>query len=99
MALGPGKYDDLCSHVRRKAMAKVAVVLIVGGKRGAGFSCQMASASIQETALATRQLVSNLRFMADQLEADADRMLAMTEEQAKRAVHSEPDPEPPERDN
>lgn len=40
MAIGPGKYDDLCTLVREKANAEGAIVIILGGDRGSGFSCQ-----------------------------------------------------------
>ena len=40
MAVGPGKYDDLCTEVRKKAKAQGALVIILGGERGHGFSCQ-----------------------------------------------------------
>lgn len=41
MALGPGKYDDVCTEVREKTKAKGGVLLIViGGDKGNGFSCQ-----------------------------------------------------------
>lgn len=40
MALGPGKYDDLCTYVREQAKADGALVIIINGERGIGFSCQ-----------------------------------------------------------
>jgi tRNA A37 N6-isopentenylltransferase MiaA len=40
MPLGPGKYDDLCTDVREKSAAEGAIVIVVGGNRGTGFSCQ-----------------------------------------------------------
>ena len=40
MPIGPGKYDDLCTLVRKKAKAQAAIVIIVGGEKGEGFSCQ-----------------------------------------------------------
>lgn len=40
MALGPGKYDDLATHVREAADADAVVVIIVNGNRGGGFSVQ-----------------------------------------------------------
>lgn len=40
MAIGPGKYDDLCTHVREQSGAAGVVVIVLGGKRGSGFSCQ-----------------------------------------------------------
>ncbi len=40
MPVGPGKYDDLCTHVREQAHAQGCVVIIFGGDKGDGFSCQ-----------------------------------------------------------
>jgi hypothetical protein len=45
MALGPGKYDDLCSYVRRQVgitddSGGGAIVIVLGGNRGNGFACQ-----------------------------------------------------------
>lgn len=39
--LGPGKYDHLCATVRREAEAECAIVIVIGGKKGSGFSCQV----------------------------------------------------------
>ena len=40
MALGPGKYDDLATHVREHAKARAAIVIVIGGEKGSGFSVQ-----------------------------------------------------------
>lgn len=40
MTIGPGKYDLECSRVREKTKAAGAVVIIVGGNKGPGFSVQ-----------------------------------------------------------
>lgn len=40
MALGPGKYDELCTQAREGAQAEGAVVVIFNGTRGTGFSVQ-----------------------------------------------------------
>lgn len=40
MAIGPGKYDDACTHVREETAADLAIVIVIGGKYGDGFSCQ-----------------------------------------------------------
>jgi len=40
MALGPGKYDELCTLVREETRAEAALVIIINGKKGSGFSCQ-----------------------------------------------------------
>jgi hypothetical protein len=43
--IGPGKYDDLCTLVRQRAGigredGGGVIVIVLGGKRGNGFSCQ-----------------------------------------------------------
>lgn len=46
MALGPGKYDDLCSYVAEQTGITISangggvIVIVLGGNRGNGFSCQ-----------------------------------------------------------
>lgn len=44
MALGPGKYDDLCSYVSEQTgiadTGGGVIVIVIGGNRGSGFSCQ-----------------------------------------------------------
>lgn len=41
MAIGPGKYDDLCSEVRQKSDADAAFIIVINGNKGSGFSCQI----------------------------------------------------------
>ena len=38
--MGPGKYDDLCTLVREKTGASATIVIVIGGNKGNGFSCQ-----------------------------------------------------------
>lgn len=45
MALGPGNYDDLCTYVREHANADGALVIVLGGAKGNGFSCQADAAT------------------------------------------------------
>lgn len=64
MTIGPGKYDDLCTIVREKADAEVAVVIIMGGIHGHGFSVQM----VDQNNL--KELPRILEMMAQQLRKD-----------------------------
>jgi hypothetical protein len=41
LTIGPGKYDDLCTLVREQTDAELAIVIVQGGNRGNGFSCQV----------------------------------------------------------
>jgi hypothetical protein len=44
MALGPGKYDDLCTYVREQVGITVkgggVMLIVLGGNKGNGFACQ-----------------------------------------------------------
>jgi hypothetical protein len=40
MALGPGKYDALCTVARETAKAEGVVLIVLKGKFGSGFSVQ-----------------------------------------------------------
>jgi len=40
MPLGPGKYDDVCTLVRVSAAARAAIVIVLDGQSGSGFSVQ-----------------------------------------------------------
>lgn len=64
MAIGPGKYDYLCTYVRESAQAEAVVVIVFGGNKGPGFSVQAT------TPTATAQLPKLLRMLADQIESD-----------------------------
>lgn len=48
MTIGPGKYDELCTYLRRLTRADGAVIIVINGENGSGFSCQ---ADLQTTAL------------------------------------------------
>lgn len=40
MPIGAGKYDALCTYVRERAQATGAIVIVIGGTHGGGFSVQ-----------------------------------------------------------
>ena len=40
MAHGPGKYDKLCSEIRRKSAAEGGVLIVLDANLGSGFSVQ-----------------------------------------------------------
>jgi hypothetical protein len=39
--IGPGKYDDICTEIREKTAAEGAIVIVLGGSKGSGFSVQV----------------------------------------------------------
>jgi hypothetical protein len=61
VAFGPGKYDDLASHVRGVAEADGVLLLVINGTRGSGFSAQLSP-------LDTLRLPEILRDIADQID-------------------------------
>lgn len=40
MAIGPGKYNDVCTMVREQTNAVAAIVIVVAGDKGDGFAVQ-----------------------------------------------------------
>ncbi len=63
MPQGPGKYDALTTYVRRKSDALGAIVIVIEGNKGSGFS-------VQATPELTRSLPKMLRSMADEIDRD-----------------------------
>jgi hypothetical protein len=61
--IGPGKYDDLATEARERAKAQGAILIVIQGEHGSGFSCQ---ATLQ----VTLELPKMLREMADEIEKD-----------------------------
>lgn len=66
MPIGSGRYDELCTVTREKAEAAGAILIILGGKLGSGFSVQIPDRDVH----AVPKL---LREMAGVIEADLSR--------------------------
>ena len=64
----PGKYDDACTVARKSTEADSAVLIIVGGKLGSGFS-------IQATRGVLIGLPDLLEFMAKEIRKDLGKTL------------------------
>jgi hypothetical protein len=64
MALGPGKYDELCTKAREAAGAKGAILIVIEGRDGMGFSVQAEIGVIL-------QLPTILRRVAMMIEEDS----------------------------
>jgi hypothetical protein len=64
LAIGPGKYDALATYVREQAQANVAIIIVVGGVLGSGFSVQAFGEDV------TLSLPGLLRKIADDIERD-----------------------------
>ena len=67
MALGPGKYDDLCTLVREKSDAEGVLLIVLKGNQGDGFSAQT-------TAEALFTFPELLEDIAAQMRRDRERM-------------------------
>jgi|HubBroStandDraft_5_1064220.scaffolds.fasta_scaffold181656_4 hypothetical protein len=63
MTIGPGKYDDEVTKIMAATQARGAILIVIGGNRGEGFSCQA-------TLETTLKLPTMLRSIAAQMEAD-----------------------------
>jgi hypothetical protein len=63
MALGPGKYDALCTEARERSKGRGAILIILESGKGMGFSVQ---AGIEDLL----KLPNILRFIADGIEED-----------------------------
>lgn len=63
MAFGPGKYDAELNIAKAMAGATNAVLLIIDGRHGGGFSAQL-------TPALTAGIPTMLRSIADSIEAD-----------------------------
>ena len=61
--IGSGKYDKLCATIRKKAKARGAMVIVVGGYYGHGFSLEM-------TPIDMEGVPEMLRSVASQVEND-----------------------------
>lgn len=72
--IGPGKYDDICTDAREKAKAATALLIILGGIHGDGFSAQFEISSVADLAkIAT--VPAQLRDVANQIEQDVQKRL------------------------
>jgi len=63
VSIGPGKYDEALTQARRQCGSSAAVLVVLSGESGPGFSCQ----ADLETTL---RLPAILRRIADDIEAD-----------------------------
>lgn len=67
MADGPGKYDAPCVSALVETKATAAVLIIIGGEHGSGFSVNIDQSRVDAT-FVQQKLPSLLRQLADSLE-------------------------------
>lgn len=60
---GPGKYDHACTAAREQTKAIGAILIVLDGAQGSGFS-------VQAPLEVTQQMPAFLRKLADAIEAD-----------------------------
>lgn len=61
MPLGPGKYDDLCTYVRRKSKARAALLVIIGGNKGEGFAVQADAQTLAKLPVILENMAHEIR--------------------------------------
>jgi hypothetical protein len=59
--IGPGKYDDECTAARLKTGARGVLLIITGGDRGDGFSCQADAATLRSLPDILEQVAADIR--------------------------------------
>jgi len=63
MAKGPGKYDRVCTLARDATEAEACILIVVNGKHGSGFSCQVVEGTVppERIASALETVVKSIR--------------------------------------
>jgi hypothetical protein len=76
MPIGPGKYDEHVTRVMAETGAASALLIVIGGDKGFGFSHQMKYAGSEANAdLASLELcIKLLREVADTMQTDARKL-------------------------
>lgn len=61
--IGAGKYDAICTAAREAAKARGAILIVLEGEHGGGFSAQL---PLEDT----QRIPETLRKIADEIERD-----------------------------
>jgi len=72
--MGKGKYDDLCTYVRKAANAKSVILIVFKGEHGDGFSVQATGAVVfhlPKILRETAQQIEDSFIVASKKEGDA----------------------------
>jgi hypothetical protein len=70
MPRGPGKYDAECARARVATDATMCLLVVLGGRRGDGFSAQIMAPDTDRPPDALRAVPGLLRQIADEIEAE-----------------------------
>lgn len=75
---GPGNYESIIRLVQRKTFGEVVCVAVIGGNKGNGFGvmAQGDKDNPTEAQARLRALAGMLRFVADELDATPEEVLA-----------------------
>ncbi len=65
-----GHYDDEAEQILREVRAQAVVLMVLGGKKGSGFSVSGLESTSQESVIS--DLPRILRHMADEIQKDID---------------------------
>lgn len=60
MAMGPGKYDSLCTAAREAATAQGAILFILNGHAGTGFSAQLTGEMLFKVPAILREMAQEI---------------------------------------
>jgi len=74
MALGPGKYDDVCTRAMLETDAIASVLIVIEGNRGTGFSVNFRVPDPDDAPALLAEIASAIRSMTNQMEADAAKL-------------------------
>jgi hypothetical protein len=58
--LGPGRYDALCTLARARAKARAALLIVIGGEHGDGFSAQLSREDMATVVRVLREVAATL---------------------------------------
>jgi len=71
MPLGPGKYDAYCQRLIEKTGAAACVTIVIGGRKGSGFSVKIRSGVHAEGRPITPEVIADmLEYVAKDVRKD-----------------------------
>lgn len=71
---GPGVYDEICTAVRCHTEAQVAVVIVLGGNRGSGFSVRARTTAAGQAAARLPTILESIAAQMRVEQADKKRV-------------------------
>jgi hypothetical protein len=68
--IGPGKYDAVCTVAREATKAEAAIVIIINGDKGSGFSVQ----GDEHATVTMENIITLLMTIAAEMRNDIERL-------------------------